>query len=154
MSAGQILIFLFFKFTTTYIQVFSGLKLIYLLVLQVSILSQYSLLIPQCWRIYSTASVLKVRGSVGDEKLVWCEEHLISTFVLHYFFPRHEEQVWQVKKITVFRIPKQREIILIALDRQGTQQQRPEWPTVPLLGMQVKTRYINSTTGTSSILSV
>ena len=43
---------------------------------------------------------------------------------------------------------QQREII--ALDRQGTQQQRPESPTVAPPGMRVNTRYINSTKGTSS----
>ena len=35
------------------------------------------------------------------------------------------------------------------LDRQGTQQQRPESPTVTPPGVWVNTRYINSTKGTS-----
>ena len=43
---------------------------------------------------------------------------------------------------------KQREII--ALDRQRTQRQRPESPTVSAPGVRVNTRYINSTEGTSS----
>ena len=46
------------------------------------------------------------------------------------------------------RINKQREII--ALDRQGTQRQRPESPTATPPGMRVNTRYINPTKGTSS----
>ena len=45
-------------------------------------------------------------------------------------------------------INKQREAI--AVDRQGTQQQRPESPTVTPPGMQVNARYINSTKGASS----
>ena len=43
-----------------------------------------------------------------------------------------------------------REREIIALDRQGTQQQKPEPPTVTSPGMRVNTRYINSTKGTSS----
>ena len=46
------------------------------------------------------------------------------------------------------RIHKQRE--LIALHRQGTRQQRPQWPTVTPPGMRVNTEYINSTKGKSS----
>ena len=40
------------------------------------------------------------------------------------------------------KINKQREII--ALNKQGTQQQRPESSTVTPPGIQVNTRYINS----------
>ena len=47
---------------------------------------------------------------------------------------------------SIFLIKKQREII--ALDRQGTQQQRPESSTVTPPGVRVNTRYINSTKGT------
>ena len=43
---------------------------------------------------------------------------------------------------------QQREII--TLDRQGTQQQRPESPTVTAPSMQVNTKYTNSTKGTFS----
>ena len=39
---------------------------------------------------------------------------------------------------------------IIAFDRQGTQQQRPESPMVTPTGMRVNTRYANSTKGTSS----
>ena len=39
---------------------------------------------------------------------------------------------------------------LIALDRQGTQQQRFESTTITPPGVRVNTRYINSTKGTSS----
>ena len=39
---------------------------------------------------------------------------------------------------------------LTALNRQGTQQQRPEWPMVTPPGMTVNTGYINSTKGTVS----
>ena len=39
---------------------------------------------------------------------------------------------------------------IIALDRQGTQQQRPESPTVTPPGVRVNTRYKNSTKGTCS----
>ena len=46
------------------------------------------------------------------------------------------------------RINEQREII--ALDRQGTQQQRPESPMDTPRGVRVNTRYRNSTKGTSS----
>ena len=46
------------------------------------------------------------------------------------------------------RITKQRETI--ALDRQGTQQERPESPTVTPPDVRVNTRYMNSTKGTSS----
>ena len=38
---------------------------------------------------------------------------------------------------------------IIALDRQGTQQQRPKSPMVTPPGMRVNTRYINSAKGTS-----
>ena len=44
-------------------------------------------------------------------------------------------------------VNKQRE--KIALDRQGTQKQKPESPTVSPPGVRVNTRYINSTKGTS-----
>ena len=47
----------------------------------------------------------------------------------------------------LYRINKQREIT--ALDRQGTQQQRPESPTVTPPGVRVNIRYIGSTKGTS-----
>ena len=46
------------------------------------------------------------------------------------------------------QINKQMEII--ALNRQGTQQERPESPSVSPPGMRVNTRYINPTKGTSS----
>ena len=46
------------------------------------------------------------------------------------------------------RINKQRE--LTELYRQGTQQQRPESPTITPSGMRVNTGYKNSTEGTSS----
>ena len=46
------------------------------------------------------------------------------------------------------KISKERKIK--ALDRQGTQQQRSESPTVTQPGVRVKTRHINSTKGTSS----
>ena len=39
---------------------------------------------------------------------------------------------------------------IIALNRQGTQQERPESPSVSPPGMRVNTRYINPTKGTSS----
>ena len=39
---------------------------------------------------------------------------------------------------------------IIALKGQGTQQQRPESPMVTQSGMEVITKYINSTEGTSS----
>ena len=57
----------------------------------------------------------------------------------------------RVKKLKIkknYNIPeinKQRETI--ALNRQGTQQQRPESPTVTPPGVRVTTRYINSTKG-------
>ena len=38
----------------------------------------------------------------------------------------------------------------MALDRQGTQQQRPESPTITPPRMRVNTRYINSIKGTPS----
>ena len=38
----------------------------------------------------------------------------------------------------------------MALDRQGTQQQRPEAPTVTPPGVRVNARYTNSTNGISS----
>ena len=47
-----------------------------------------------------------------------------------------------------WQINKQREII--ALDRQGTQQQRPESPTSSPSGVRVNMNYTNSTKGTSS----
>ena len=46
------------------------------------------------------------------------------------------------------RINNQREII--ALDRQGTLQERPESPAITPPGERVNTRYINSANGTSS----
>ena len=46
------------------------------------------------------------------------------------------------------QINKQRE--MIALDRQGTQQQRPESPRVTPPGVRVNTWYVNSTKGTCS----
>ena len=45
-------------------------------------------------------------------------------------------------------VNKQREMIV--LNRQGTQQQRPESPTVTTPGMRGNTRYINTTRSTSS----
>ena len=60
----------------------------------------------------------------------------------------------RVKKLKIkknYNIPeinKQREIT--ALNRQGTQRQRPELPTVTPPGVLVNTRYTNSTKGTSS----
>ena len=44
---------------------------------------------------------------------------------------------------------KQQTREMIALDRQGTRQQRPESPAVTQLGMRVNTWYINSTKGRS-----
>ena len=56
---------------------------------------------------------------------------------------------WGLERLC--KIKKQREII--ALDKQGTQQQRPESPTVTPPGVRVNTRYINSSKGTLSRLS-
>ena len=55
---------------------------------------------------------------------------------------------WLLAFALVFSFDKRREIT--ALDRQGTQPQRPESPTVTPPGVRVNTRYINSTKGTSS----
>ena len=57
-------------------------------------------------------------------------------------------QQFSLKILFSYPINKQRGIT--ALDRQGTQQQRPESPTVTPPGVRVNTRYINSTKGTSS----
>ena len=57
------------------------------------------------------------------------------------YSPDHDAQ-------NTFVFNKQREIR--ALDRQGTQQQRPESPTVALPCMQVNARYVDSIKGTSS----
>ena len=60
----------------------------------------------------------------------------------------HWIQTWLSFLFAKCSINKQREIT--ALDRQGTQQQRPESPTVTPPGVRVNTRYINFTKGTSS----
>ena len=52
-------------------------------------------------------------------------------------------------RILFFRAKSSTEII--ALDRQGTQQQRPDSPAVTPPGVRVNTRYKNSTKGTSSV---
>ena len=75
----------------------------------------------------------------------------LPTASLIWFQRRHHLTHFLRKpwSLTVFcTIIKQKEII--ALDRQGTQQQRPASPTVTTSGMRVNTRYINSTKGTSS----
>ena len=51
-------------------------------------------------------------------------------------------------KVILADTTRQREII--ALDRQGTQQQRPDSPTVTPQSLRVNTRYVNSTKGTFS----
>ena len=47
--------------------------------------------------------------------------------------------------LRVVRLSKNQQKGVIALNGQGTQQQRPEWPVLTALGMRVNTGYINST---------
>ena len=61
---------------------------------------------------------------------------LTYLFIIHLFF-FHIRSLNQRREVT-------------ALNRQGTQQQRPESPTVAPFGMRINTEYINSTTGTPS----
>ena len=80
------------------------------------------------------------------------ENHLIFS----HRFAKNLKQCWAAnsKRLSWMPVdektPAEKQPIT-ALDRQGTHQQRPESPTVSPTGMQINTRYMNSTKGTSSM---